>query len=283
MARVKYKRQRVKRVRPPKAIAPPKLPRPKRTALKNIYKDLLSSDIDQRITTLAKSATWYDHCAAYIRHKQDGEWTIPQLRDENAANRSRTQAITTTDSKKKEEYFINTIQSYESLVADFKPPLLKNYLLKLKQTRPKLEARKKRLKNKYGEFLELLQKVTKPKNAKGTLAGFKVDKLRSEFRVSIEGDITFDRRAINDMRKLARQKGLLSVLIAIAPILTEPYARFAEKDPKGHLTGRTMVSFKKKYISLLDIISNLNHYALTEEKPRKIVRRIRPKKVKVTE
>jgi hypothetical protein len=60
----RIKKTRVKRYRPPKPIPPPQPPRPKRGNLKHIYKDLISSDRDQRVEVLVKAMHWYEELMA---------------------------------------------------------------------------------------------------------------------------------------------------------------------------------------------------------------------------
>src|ERR1039458_7873098 len=110
-----YKKPRVKRVRPPKPIPAPKPERPRRSELKQIYRDLISSDSEQRVNTLRRALGWYDKCITYVGREINYEWAKPSLKHKNAAERSRTQGITTSDNPTKEELFIKSIKEYEQL------------------------------------------------------------------------------------------------------------------------------------------------------------------------
>src|ERR1700751_128603 len=203
MGRIKYKRPRSKRVKPPKAVPPPKPHRPKRGDLKHIYKDLISSDIDQRITVLAKAMAWYDKVQAYLAYKNEGKFTTKQLRAKNKAEKYRSEGIKSTHSHIKEDRFLNAILHYETMVNSYKSPLIKYYLRKYKKTEKKLIERKERMEDKHERFLSQLQEALQPVNTKGDKIKLQVDKLSSPYRISIEGNVTLDRKLVGELRKLA--------------------------------------------------------------------------------
>src|ERR1035437_2298927 len=126
------KRPRVKRVRPPKAIEAPRPDRPRRTNLKTIYKDIISSDLEQRVNTLRRALQWYDECIKYIGYKIEYVWPKPLLKQKNEAELARAAAIPITNDIQKEKQFLLAIKAYEKVVKSYKPPLIKSYLSKLK-------------------------------------------------------------------------------------------------------------------------------------------------------
>lgn len=274
------RRQRVKRVRPPKPIAPPKPERPRRSKLRIIYRDLITTDTDQRVGSLSAAMAWYDTVVVYLSFKQEWKLSIPQLREKNAAERSRTAGITSSEPQIKEESFLKAIKSYEKMATVFKPPLISKYLSKLRSTRKKLETRKINLVNKFGEFIDTLDKVLLPKNYEGKRIELRVDKIRAAHRIDSEGNITFDRKVVDNMRRISRKYGLLSGIIQVLPVMSEAAARMPELDGKGFKTGRMVISNSKRYNAVLEMVSAVHRYYMNKESPRKLVRRPKPKKEK---
>src|SRR6266481_316480 len=280
MARVKYKKPRAKKVRPPKRVAPPKQVRPKRSQLRKIYRELITTDVNQRVDALKKALTWYANCEAYVGYKvkikeklltDDNPWSTTQLRLKNAAEAARTAAITTVKDPIKEKQFIKAIENYEKMVNGFRPPLVRTVLEKYDAQKAKLEARHKKLRDKFGEFLELMKKVLQPRNPEGKRIELRVDKISSPYRIDLEGNVTFDRKVIANLRKMTRKHGMLSSIIQMIPVLTEAAARVPELDPKGHKTGRMVTSYKKRFVATVQMLNSVNQYQMLEEKPRKLV------------
>lgn len=276
-----FKKPRARRVRPPTSIKGIKLLRPRRSELRTIYKDLLTSDSDQRVTALKQALTWYDHCVAYVGQSVNHEWPIPALKHKNSAEQLRTQGITSSDSGKKESNYIKAIESYEALVNGFKPPKLNKILLKYKHDKSKLIARKKKLTDRYGEFLELINNVLKPRNPEDKSIDLRVDKIRADYRIDDFGSITLNRKLVAEIKKLTRKYGFLVGMLKLLPVLSESYARVPECDEKGFKTGRTLISNAKRIQSIYAMIDNLIRYSLTTIKPIKLIRRPRLNKTKI--
>ena len=278
MAHVKFKKPRAKKVRPSKPVPPPRPHRPKRGDLRKIYRDLLTADRDQRVTTLAKAMAWYDLVQAYISYKQKGKLSTHQLRNKNAAEKVRNVGISSNNDVVKEQKFVETIKEYEKLVKSFRPPLISKILTRYNRSKKKLETRKKKLTDKYGQFLELISHVLHPKNSHDQRIELRVDKISSPYRIDSSGNITFDRKIVVNLRRTSRKHGLLSGVIEMLPVLSESAARTPELDLSGHKTGRTLVSSKKRYNSVLEMLNHLNHYGLNDSTPRKLIRRPKTKK-----
>src|SRR5580693_7033221 len=102
-----FKKPRAKKVKVPRPVNPPKPKRPKRGDLKHIYKELLTTDISQRINTLAKAMAWYDTVQAYLAYKNNGKWTLNQLRAKGVAEHDRLSGIKQQSSTLKELSFQN--------------------------------------------------------------------------------------------------------------------------------------------------------------------------------
>lgn len=278
MSHVKYKKPRAKKVKPPAPIKPAKPARPKRTELRKIYKELLSADRDQRVTALAQAMSWYDKCLVYVHYKQEWKWTTAQLREKNRGEKARASGIASNDSKKKELEFTETLKAFEKVAKDIKPPSILKVLSKLNKEKPKLEARKKKLHNKFGEFLQLISTALNPKNADEKSISLYADKLTSNFRISSEGNVTLDRKFLGGIRSTTRKQGLLAGTIQLLPVLSEAGARIPEVDRENHKTGKVVMSYANRYRAVMSMIENLFQYAIKTENPKKLVRRIKEKK-----
>lgn len=271
-----FKKPRAKRVKIPKPILPQKPIRPRRSSLRTIYKDLFTSDIDQRVTALAQAMEWFDHCIVYV-FWPEYNFTKLQLKHKNKAEESRSAGITSSVSTTKEREFTTAIKEYELLVNGFNPPKVSIYLRKLKKDSPKLTLRKKKLTDKYGEFLELLRTVLQPRNADNKIVDLRIDKIKSDYRIDAQGNVTFDRKLIGEVRKVSRRNGLLTGVLKLLPILSETGARVPELDTQGHKTGRTLVSNAKRLSGVYTMLGSLVKYSMTAESPRKLIRRSRKK------
>jgi hypothetical protein len=281
MAHVKFKKQRAKKIKPAKPIPPPKPDRPKRSELRSMYRELLSADRDQRVDALVRAMHWYDKCLAYVIYKQEGKWTTSQLKEKNAAERDRSSGLNSNISQKKEVEFTSALQHYEKMVTDFKPPSLKKVLSRLNKDKPKLENRRKKLGNKYGEFLDIIREMLHPINADEKPIQLHVDKLNANFRINSEGDITLDRKVVGNLRTITRRQGMLVGIIQLLPVLSEAAARIPELDTQKHKTGKTLISNSKRYRAVLFMLNHLFQYYQKAVNPKKLIRRVKPKKEKV--
>jgi len=287
MARVKYKKPRAKKVKPPKPVAPDKPVRPKRSQLKKIYRNLITTDTSQRVTALAQAMEWFDKVSKYVAwmtlYKQKlawdaNPWTTIQLRFKNALELARTQGNNTLHDPLKEKYYIKTIENFEKMVNGFKPPLVRMVLDKYDAQKAKLEDRQKKFRNRFGEFLELMRKALQPRNPEGKRIELRVDKISSPFRIDAEGNVTFDRKVVSNLRRMTRKHGMMSAALQMIPVLSEAAARVPELDPKGHKTGRMMASKRKIIAAERQMWNCLHQYQMLDPKPRKLVRRLRKKK-----
>jgi len=271
LARVQFKRPRVKRVRPPRPVPPPKPPRPRRGTLKNIYKDLITTDRDQRVETLKKAMHWYEELQAYLAY--NSEWTLTQTKAKSHAERARLFGLESNKDEAKEKHYIFAIQQYEKMTRKFHPPKIGTFLSKYSHVRSKLEKRKHRFVRKFGEFLVLVDKAVRPKNYDGKRIELRVDKITCEYRIDSEGNITFDRKFLDAARKLSRTHGLLPALIKLFPVLTEAAALTMEVDNDGHKTGRYVIHGSKRHKALLEMLHSLMQYCLLDNSPKRLVRR----------
>lgn len=293
-----YKKPRAKKVKPPQAVIPEKPERPRRAELKKIYREMLTTDIDQRVGTLAQAMNWYERCIEYVKYKSaekkakrykerrkwhevTNPWTLPQLKLLNALYAARTQGNNTLKSETKLEKYILAIEISEKITVMFKPPLLRVVLRRYEKDKSKLEERHKRFKNRFGEFLELMRTALKPLNTDGKPILLRVDKIKDQFRIDAEGNVTFDRKEVSNYRKMLRRRGMLPVILQMLPMLEDAAARFSEVDPHGHKTGRTVTSQKKARMAGHRMLFNLVQYQMLDPKPKKLVRRFRPRKLKV--
>lgn len=275
------KRPRVKRVRPPKPIPAPKPERPRRSTLKSIYKDYISSDQEQRINTLRRALGWYDKCITYVGYNLEDkyQWKRNQLKHKNIAEKSRLTGISSSSDSVKEQSFLTSIKSFERLLVTYKAPKIIIYQRKLAHEKVKLESRKRKLAKRFGEFLKLLQSMLKPKNSEDNDITLKVDKLSTEYRIDSKGNLTFDTKFFTYVYKLSRKQGMLTAVVELIPMLMEAAGRMDEVID-GAKTGRVVVSNAKKVQSVQPILRHLNQFYLSKDTPKKLVRRPKTKRRK---
>src|ERR1700722_2685715 len=267
----RIKKTRVKRWRAPKPVPPPKPPRPKRSTLKNIYKDLISSDSDQRLEGLKKAMHWYEELQAYLAY--NSELTLNQKKAKAAAERHRLIGLNFDKTKTKESQYILAIKEYEKLGKKYNPPKIGVFISKYSHVRSKLEQRKNRLTRKFGEFLELVDNAVKPVNYDGTRIQLRVNKISSEYRVDSEGNITFDRKFLDAAKATSRSHGLLPGLNYLWDALTEAAAVRMEQDVEGHRTGRYVIHGSKRYQAMKTMMHNLLVYQNSDKNPKRLIRR----------
>jgi hypothetical protein len=276
------KRPRIKRVRPPKPILAPKPERPRRSTLKTIYKDLISSDQEQRVNTLRRALGWFDSCVTYVGYNLEDkyQWTKSALRHKNLAEKNRAAGITSSNEQTKEQSFLTSVKEYEKLVNGFKPPKVITYQRRLSHEKSKLDTRKKRLSKRFGEFLKTLQVMLKPTNYLGVKINLKVDKLSTEYRIDSKGNITFDTKFLTYVYKLSRKQGMLTAVVEIIPMLMEAAGRMDELD-HNIKTGKIVVSNSKCKQSVQPMLRHLNQYYLSVDSPKKLVRKPKTKRRKI--
>ena len=271
MARVQYKKPRVKKVKVPKPVAPPKPERPKRGDLKHIYKELLTTDTEQRINALCKAMAWYDKVQAYLAYKNGGKWTTKQLRMMNNAQRDRLHGIASIKPETKERCFKDAITSYEVMVSSYKTPKISLVHRKLKSSKSTLNEHLKNMQKKYKKFILQLQEALQ--------FNIQVNKLTSDYRIG-HGGVTLDRRFLANLKKLTHKHGLLTAVIQLLPILSEAMSIYNVVDNDGHKTGKIGIDYQARYEAVLKLITDVNKYAQKETAPRTIARRKKIKKVK---
>lgn len=265
------KKFRAKHPKLPKPVPPPKPPRPSISKLRNIYRDLISSDVDQRVETLKKVVHWYEGALAYVVYFKAISFT--QKKALAAAQGFRIVALTTNKDETKEKNLIAAIHEYEKIVRKLKPPKVNTFYSKFSSVRSTLEKRKRRFNRKFHDFLEVIDKALKPVNYEGRRISMRVDKLSHERRINSVGDVTFDRKYIDMARKSARKYGLLSGVLIVIPILAEAAATKPERDHEGHRTGRYVVSGTAKSRAWEEMMNNLFNYCLTSKTHVRLVRR----------
>lgn len=219
---------------------------------------------------------WYDRVLAYLSYKKEGKWSTKLLRFRNMAEKSRAEGIAKNDSELKETAFMSAVCSYEQVVAEYHPPKVIAFLKKFRTQRRELKEHKLNMEDKHSKFLKQVDTALKPVNSVGTRIRLGVDKLAAPYRISIEGDVTFDRKLVLGLRRLTRKQGFLSAVINLFPVLSEVGSREAEQNKDKIKTGRFIINEKKRYLSVLYLLNNLNHYSMSEHAPRSIVRRLKP-------
>lgn len=214
---------------------------------------------------------WYENLIAYLTY--NSELKLFQKKAKHEAERRRHRGLNSDKSITKEMDYIAAIKHYEKLGRSYKPPKIGTYLSKYSHVRYKLENRRRRLVRKFSDFLEIVNSILKPKNYEGKRIELRVNKISFDYRVDSEGNVTFDRKFLDKAKRTSRTDGLLPGLILLFPALTESAAMSMEKDSDGHRTGRYVVHGSKRYSSLLEMLDSLIHYQLTDNKPKKLIRR----------
>lgn len=269
-----YKKPRVKKVKPPRPVPPPKPERPRRGELKKIYKDLISTNEEQRINALATAMGWYDRVQAYLAFNNKGKWTLKQLRAKNKAETNRAKGIASKNFK--EGYFLEAITHYQNMVRSYNVPRISVFLRKLKSSKGSMHEHLSSMKRKYKKFLTMLQDAMVPVN-NGKEIKFTVDKLASPYRIG-RNEIILDRKLMAHLKKITHRYGLLSAVIELLPVTSEAMSRFEVVDTKGHKAGKFSIDYGDRYRAVLQLINHVNTYAQEETAPKSIVRRRKPKK-----
>lgn len=273
MSNTRIKKFRARRPKQPKVIPPPKPPRPRISKLRKIYHDLISSSVDQRVETLKKAAHWYEEAIAYVSYFQ--AWNLSQKRALVRAHSCRLIVLRSDKDTTKEEKLIEAIRAYESVIRKLRPPKINLYLSKYSKLRSVLEKRKRKFNKKFGMFIDTVDSVFKPVNYAGIRIKLYVDKLSNKYRISSEGNITFDRKFLDAARREARKKGFLVGSLLILPALAEAAGMTMERDSAGHRTGRYRISNTHRVKAWEDMMNNLAQRCLTD----KSIRLVRRQKV----
>jgi hypothetical protein len=263
------KKPRVKRWKAPQPVPPPKPPRPKRSSLKHVYKDLISTNRDQRLEALKKAMHWYEALEAYLAY--ESALTVHQLKAKSEAEKHRLKGLNSDKFESKEKEYIAAIQQYEKMGRKYGAPKIGVFLSKYSHVRSKLEKRRNRYYHKFQEFLELLNNVLRPRNSAGDRLDLpRVDKISAHYRVNSQGNLTFDRKFLEFAKRVSRTHGLLPGLLTVFPAFTEAAATTMEVDVMGHRTGRYELNNARRYNALLEMLQNLVKYCLTDNAKRLI-------------
>jgi hypothetical protein len=262
----RIKKHRVKRVNQPLPVAPPVPPRPRRTLLRRIYRNLLSSDRNERVETLIKAMHWYEELLAYLIYQK--KWTIAQQRAEVAADKARIKGLRSDKDSVKEEVYLAAIQAYEKMTRSYHAPKIGSYTSKYSRVRSKLEKRRRKYGRKYNDFLELVEKILRPINNEERRIHLHVDKLSSNFKISPEGDVTFNRRFLDTARRATRKYGLLSGMFVLFPALTQAASQTMETDSKHFRTGRYVINYDRRYGILQRFLDQIVDYSLSADNPK---------------
>lgn len=268
----RIKKHRVKRVKPPRPIPPPVPPRPKRSDLKSIYRGLITTNKSQRVDTLVKAMHWYEELIAYLRYK--AKFTLAQDRAEAAAEKYRLSGQRSNKDEHKEEAYKEAIRSYEKLSRKYHVPKLGTYASKFSHVRFKIEKSHRRMAHKFTDYLNLIDDALRPVNIEGLRLHLSVDKLRSDYIISPTGNVTFNRKFLEESRRTSRELGLLPGFKMLFPALTQAASQTMEVDAKHFRTGRYVISPERRYTALCNMIENLIRYYVAADAPKKLVRRV---------
>lgn len=232
---------------------------------------------------MVKALVWFDDAWVYVKDKQKKVVTKEQAKHEDNMLKHRIKGTASNSSSVKETEYLEAIHYYEDLVSGFKPPKIDGFLSVLKQKGDRLQERKEKLKDRYGDFLDLMSRALRPKNSEDKRIELKVDRTNASYRISSEGNVVFDRKLVQHLRHMSRKEGILRGVVLILPILLEARCRTPELDSGGFPTGKYDQRKERWWIAEQEMLNSLIEYSLSEQGPRKLVRKPKPKKSEAEE
>lgn len=197
---------------------------------------------------------WFNRVMVYFVNNKEVKWTTRQLREIHVATKCREIGYKSKNDDTKEKEYREAIQHYEIVIQKFKPPSLKKIISKFLKQEKDLTERQSKYQDKYGKFLKLLNNALQPGPK------FKVHRLDSTYYVHSNGEISFDRKYVDSLRKLARKKGIFSAVLEMIHILVKPY------EPEN------------RFDIAYDLLLNFNQYCQRPDGPRTIIKRKKEEK-----
>lgn len=293
--------RRARAPRPPKPPKPPKPPRPKVRDLRGIYKGLVTTDAGQRVDILLYALRWYDQVLQYMTIKQKGSLTPEQMKANDRAIKCEKQGQGTTFIGEKEMAYRRALIILEGLAKDMKPPKVEAYYKILDQKKTKLEKKVERWEDRYGDTIQLFQKILKPKNREG----HSIELAIAPIAEPVHKDAELKRLVFQpDLAKLVHKKrireGVLAAVLEPVRIMVqsagqpreemafsflEELARLSvmerEMDQNNEWTGRYIAREGLQKSALLQMLRCLTEWARTEEAPKRLVKLAREEKPEV--
>lgn len=288
-------RNRYRAPRPPKPPKPPKPIRPKVKDLRGIYKGLITTDIGQRLDILLYALKWYDAALDYITLKQKGVLTPDQLKMQDKSIKCRLQGQGTTFVGEKEMAYRRALVVMERVAKDvLQPPLVDTYYKLLDSKKAKLEAKTDRWEEKYGDTIQLFEKILKPKNREGLVIGMEISPIDEPVHKDAElKRLAFRPDVAKAIHKKRIREGVLAAVLESVTVMDrktppvpvefsflEELARLSamekQLDQNQEWTGQYIAKEGLQKLALLQMLRNVTEWARTDEAPKRLVRLARP-------
>lgn len=198
----------------PKAPKPPKVPRPKVKDLRMVYKGLMTVSLQNRIASLAYALQWYDGVIPYLIQK--GKLTSDAQKKLTVAVKCRKQAMGTNNDNEKEAAMLMAIRAYEKACASMKPCEVDKFYKKFQSRKGTLENRQKRMEQKFGFVVALLQKSI------GERVKLQVaDAQKARQYDPALTSLSYNREAAKQLASKFRDEGLLAVFVSELEFLSQ--------------------------------------------------------------
>lgn len=260
--------------RPPKPPKAPKIKKPLLSDLKQIYKGLFTTDEGQRIACLNAAMQWYDNQALpYVVFTNKGTYTTQQAKALDRAVKCRRQGMGTTFNAEKETSYRTAIKQYELVCDTLSPVKIDTYYTDLDAQAAKLEAKQKKLEERYGTLSELLTKALKPVGMEGQDVAIQVGQVKNEFQMDpARSQLTLRRDVVRELRRRVRAEGLLPVVFTVLDPLSRMCAMRPQYDQSGVPTGGYVVAPSDQRTMERKLMANFLQWAATADAPKRLVR-----------
>lgn len=261
-----------KKSKMPKA---PKLPRPKTKELKVILKGLLTVSLANRIASLSYALQWYDKALPYAT--QSKKKYIPVSTDPknptkeqqalNIAVKARKHGIGATIDEEKETAFLTSVRNYEKAFHKMKVPHVDKYMDLFKAKKDKLADKQSKMVLKFGNVLQMMQKVIGP-TPKLVVADAQKP---LQYDPSLT-TLTYNRESMKALSTMYRRQGLLAVFVDQLEVLSRSAALVEDPQKKG-----TWMLYPEKQVEAMSrMLGQFITYAQSPDSPKRLVRKVYP-------
>jgi hypothetical protein len=248
--------------------------RPRAEKLKTIYSGLITNSESQFVAALTEAIHWYDDMVRYA------EWRAPLTEKQNGvlleARVFHTAGIEEATNQGKIRQFRQAIDKFQTLgrLLFSWVPGIERYLAVAAEHLEGLNEIEKRFMARYATVMVALERGFKPTTLDGRPVKLKVGVLKDPLILDAENaTITFDRKEAKKLYKIMATEGLFSVAVEAYEPLARLQATLLEKGKNGKLTGRKIIEPSTKNWATDVLWHNLLQYALSEEGPRRFVKR----------
>jgi hypothetical protein len=246
-------------MRKAKMPKPPKLQRPKVKVLRAILKGLMTVSIQNRLATLAYALQWYDAAILYLIQRQ--KLSADAQKRIVTAVKCRKQAVGTDKLEEQESGFLMALRFYEKACVALRPPEVDKFFKLYQVRKDGLEKRQKRMEQKYGFVISLLQKAIENRvvlQVADAVKGRQYDPALSS--------LSYNRETARQLATQFRVEGFLSVFIGELDFLAQHVA--LERNNQG---GYDYDPARQVKVTE-ELLASFLKFAKTAEAPKKLVR-----------